>query len=77
MCQQQGIATTANVADHIIPHRGDPNLFWLGRLQSLCLMHANRTKLQIETKGFANDIGVDGYPTDPNHPFHKPNRRKR
>jgi hypothetical protein len=75
MCMDQGKWTLARVADHIIPHRGDPNLFWLGRLQSLCMMHANRSKLQIETMGFMRDIGPDGFPIDPNHPFHKTSQR--
>ena len=27
-CQKNGILTPATVVDHIIPHRGDRNLFW-------------------------------------------------
>jgi 5-methylcytosine-specific restriction protein A len=27
-CLKKGIATPATVVDHIVPHRGDPKLFW-------------------------------------------------
>lgn len=36
VCKSKGLLTPARVADHIIPHRGDPTLFWGGELQSLC-----------------------------------------
>ena len=35
-CVERGVGTLATIADHIEPHRGDPNKFWLGALQSLC-----------------------------------------
>ena len=28
MCEQQGRTSLATVVDHIIPHKGDPVLFW-------------------------------------------------
>jgi 5-methylcytosine-specific restriction protein A len=36
LCKEQGRDTEATVADHLVPHRGDPALFWHGTLQSLC-----------------------------------------
>jgi 5-methylcytosine-specific restriction endonuclease McrA len=36
MCLAEGRTEAATVADHITPHRGDPDLFWHSRLQSLC-----------------------------------------
>ena len=69
MCEEQGITLEANVADHIVPHHGDPQLFWFGKLQSLCWGHHNSSKKQIENKGYVNDIGADGFPTDAAHPF--------
>lgn len=35
-CKEHGRDSAATVADHIVPHRGDPGLFWHGALQSLC-----------------------------------------
>ena len=36
-CRQQGRLTPATVVDHIIPHRGDRNLFWdESNWQALC-----------------------------------------
>lgn len=36
-CRKEGRYTAASVVDHIIPHRGDANLFWDERnWQSLC-----------------------------------------
>jgi 5-methylcytosine-specific restriction protein A len=68
MCLAQNIVNPATVADHIIPHLGDPGLFWHGELQSLCEPHHKGAKQQIETKGFSSEVGLDGWPVDPNHP---------
>lgn len=35
-CLKQDRITAMTVADHKVPHRGDPALFWHGELQSLC-----------------------------------------
>lgn len=36
-CQREGKLTPATVVEHIIPHRGDPQLFWdEGNWQALC-----------------------------------------
>lgn len=36
-CMKNGIYTKATVVDHIIPHRGDPKLFWEeSNWQALC-----------------------------------------
>src|SRR6266581_4038708 len=64
MCREHGVVQEANVADHVIPHHGDEQLFWFGRLQSLCHAHHNSSKRQLENKGYVNDIGVDGWPVD-------------
>jgi 5-methylcytosine-specific restriction endonuclease McrA len=70
-CLERGIVTAANVVDHVTPHRGDWNAFVLGELQSLCEPCHNAAKRQIELRGYRDDIGIDGYPTDPNHPFNR------
>ena len=69
MCLDKGKYIPAEVADHIIPHKGDYNLFWFGKLQSLCKSHHDSSKKQIENKGYVKDIGADGFPTDGAHPF--------
>jgi 5-methylcytosine-specific restriction enzyme A len=58
----------AQVADHIVPHRGDSQLFWLGDLQSLCWSHHSGSKQVEERRGYRDEIGSDGWPTDPRHP---------
>jgi hypothetical protein len=37
----------------------------------LCEPCHNSTKRQVELRGYRLDIEVDGYPTDPNHPFNR------
>jgi 5-methylcytosine-specific restriction protein A len=66
-CEAQGKLTPATVADHVTPHRGDPQLFWFGPLVSLCATHHSGTKQQQETRGYATDIGADGWPVDQQH----------
>jgi 5-methylcytosine-specific restriction endonuclease McrA len=70
-CLERGIPTVANVVDHVEPHRGDWNAFVLGKLQSLCEPCHKSAKRQIELRGYRSDIGLDGYPTDPNHPANR------
>ncbi len=39
-CEKENIITPANTVDHIIPHRGDKELFWdEDNWQSLCATH--------------------------------------
>jgi 5-methylcytosine-specific restriction enzyme A len=71
MCRAEGKDTFATVADHVVPHHGDPNLFWFGRLQSLCSNHHNSGKRFEEIRGFSRQIGNDGWPIDPKHPANK------
>jgi 5-methylcytosine-specific restriction enzyme A len=80
MCLAQGKITPAEISDHVVPHRGDINLFLLGRLMSLCRHHHESTKKEIEHKGYSTEIGPDGMPTDSNHPCYaheRPKRQKR
>jgi 5-methylcytosine-specific restriction endonuclease McrA len=68
MCASEGRITAASVVDHVIPHRGGINSFWLGELQSLCTFHHNSTKKIIEHRGYDTAIGADGWPLDPRYP---------
>jgi 5-methylcytosine-specific restriction endonuclease McrA len=73
MCLKKNIVTPMDVADHIIPHRGDLNLFYYGELQSLCHTHHSSTKALAErgiTKEYIDGIGNDGWPIDPLHPVY-------
>jgi len=71
LCLQHGIVEPATVADHVEPHGGDANKFWLGTLQSLCKRHHDSDKKFLENRGYARDIGPDGWPLDPRHPVYK------
>ena len=35
-CLDRGEVKPATDVDHVKPHKGDPDLFWHGQLQSLC-----------------------------------------
>jgi 5-methylcytosine-specific restriction protein A len=65
----------AQLADHITPHRGNADLFWDGPLQSLCWSCHSSRKQAAEARGYDAVPGVDGLPTDPRHPFLKPQGR--
>lgn len=71
ICIQQARVTVATVADHIVPHHGDPNLFILGKLQSLCGHCHNSRKQSIERRGYDIAVGVDGFPIDRRHPCYR------
>src|SRR5689334_21232991 len=45
-CLEEGRSVAATIADHVVPHRGDPDKFWHGELQSMCVMHHNRKTRQ-------------------------------
>jgi hypothetical protein len=71
MCLDHGSVVPAQVADHIAPHKEDPYSFWYGELQSLCHTCHSGPKQIKEHCGFMRDIGIDGYPIDPDHPANK------
>ncbi len=70
-CLNKGIVTAATVAHHLIPHRGDAALFWNGELQSLCAPHHDSNGQSEDRRGFSKEVGVDGWPIDPNHPANR------
>ena len=69
--------TPATVADHIIPHHDDPELFFNGELQSLCASCHNSRKKMIERHGYSQAAGIDGMPLDKSHPWNKKGGAKR
>jgi 5-methylcytosine-specific restriction enzyme A len=70
LCKAEGRITGATVADHHPPHGGDYNAFVLGPLRSLCAPCHDALN-GIVHKGYSCEIGVDGYPIDPAHPFNQ------
>ncbi|MBV9529900.1 MAG: hypothetical protein JO283_02190 [Bradyrhizobium sp.] len=54
-----------------MPHKGDWNAFVTGKLQSLCEQCHRSGKRMSELHGYRTDVGLDGYPLDPNHPFNR------
>ena len=67
-CLLENRNTPATIADHVVPHHGDPNLFIRGELQSLCVQCHNARKQQVERRGYSSAVGMDGWPVDPSHP---------
>ena len=61
-CLLEGRIVAATIADHIVPHRWDSELFWKGELQSLCATHHSGSKQSEELGGSRDLIGIDGYP---------------
>lgn len=70
MCAARGQESLAEVVDHIIPHRGDPKLFWdRNNWQGLCKHDHDAVKQSQERggAGIAKDMDADGMPIDPRH----------
>ena len=62
-CQEVGALTPATIADHVVPHRGDWDLFSdADNLQSLCKWCHDSVKQQEEKTGKRRGCGVDGVP---------------
>lgn len=70
-CSARGRVREATVVDHIVPHRGEPRLFWdIGNWQPLCKACHDSTK-RIEEHGRIIGCNVDGTPLDPDHHWHR------
>jgi 5-methylcytosine-specific restriction enzyme A len=64
-CEKAGRYKLARCVDHVIPHKGDQQLFWdQANWQSLCLDCHNAKTLREKGKQPKPriKIGVDGYP---------------
>jgi 5-methylcytosine-specific restriction enzyme A len=70
-CLETGKVVPAEVVDHVEPHHGDRTKFFTGALQSLCKRCHDSAKRFVELHGFRPDIGLDGWPLDPNHPANR------
>jgi 5-methylcytosine-specific restriction endonuclease McrA len=69
-CLERNRVTPATIADHHPPHKGDYNKFVLGPLRSLCKPCHDGLQA-IKHKGYRPDVGDDGFPIDPAHPFNR------
>jgi 5-methylcytosine-specific restriction enzyme A len=67
-CRARGITTAASVADHVVPCGNDRTAFITNPLQSLCTQCHNG-KWASDKRGYRRDVGIDGFPIDPRHPF--------
>lgn len=68
MCMEYGEVKTAVVVDHIIPHRGDIDLFLdPSNLQSLCIVCHNVIKRKVELTGGNFGCDINGWPLGPDH----------
>lgn len=79
ICLSHGYVTAATIADHDPPHKGVWNAFRTGPLQSLCKpCHDGKWAADLKgyapKVGYARDVGEDGYPLDPRHPFNQAGR---
>src|SRR5262245_38679824 len=70
-CMGREAKTASTGAGPIVPHRGDDHEFWTGDLQSLCAACHSSTKQIEEGRGYSTELGADGIPTDPRHPWHR------
>lgn len=53
----------ATIADHVDPHKGDEELFWDGKLQSLCKQCHDSDKQREERGGkIRQQFAADGWP---------------
>lgn len=64
MCRKVGLIRSAEVVDHVVPHKGSETLFWdVANWQSLCKEHHDGDKKLIEAgKTPRPTIGADGWP---------------
>lgn len=63
-CEKKGRIEPATVVDHVVPHKGDPKLFWDRKnWQPLCKTCHDSDKQRIEKGGRPQArIGLDGWP---------------
>ena len=70
-----GQVVPATVVDHIVPHRGDVEVFWdRGRWQSLCKRchDSHKQAQEHNADGLLRGAGLSGAPIDAAHPWHRP-----
>jgi 5-methylcytosine-specific restriction protein A len=73
MCLANGIVAASEVVDHKKPHHGahDPLMWDEYNMQALCKRCHDGRKQQQDRLGYDKAIGLDGWPTHPQHPANK------
>ena len=68
-CKKAGRSVAAQIVDHIVPHKGDDELFHdPHNLQSLCKTCHDSAKQRAERNMVAEiGCGIDGWPNDSGH----------
>ena len=67
---KRGQVIAATVVNHRTPHRGEWSLFIdPNNMESVCAPCHDRDIQSEERLGYSDEIGPDGLPVDPNHPF--------
>lgn len=75
LCKARSVVRAATVADHIVPHKGDQQLFFdPSNLQSLCDECHTVSKARQEHRGYLQGCDAQGVPLDPGHPWRAPKR---
>lgn len=71
-CSLLGYDTPAIIVHHKIEHKGNLELFWSeSNWEPVCAScHSGHIRVG-EHHGYSQSAGVDGLPTDPNHPWNK------
>lgn len=63
MCLETDVVEVATVVDHVVPHRGDVDLFFdATNLQSLCKPHHDRDKQLMEQGKTVIRFDENGWP---------------
>lgn len=77
-CTQEGETYEATIVHHVVEFRlGDSDLkFWVGPFEATCKKHHLQIHGWPAMRDYQTDIGLDGYPLDPNNPFWKASRRQ-
>ncbi|MBN9472280.1 MAG: HNH endonuclease [Bosea sp.] len=58
-CEARGKTVPTDVVDHIVPHRGDQDLFWdIGNWQPCCRICHDRVKARLEVMWSRGEIGA-------------------
>ena len=76
-CEREGRTTEAMLSHHVVPHNGDKVAFYYGKLESLCLSCHLVEHGRAPMRGYVTDIGPDGFPLDPRHPFYQSDATRR
>lgn len=59
------------MVNHVNRHNGDWFKFIAGPFESLCKPCHDRDVQSEEVMGYSDEVGNDGLPIDPNHPFNR------